>query len=90
GTWDGAGPFTLTGVATPTPGDTGTLTWSFGSITSAGDNDAGNDAFTLTYRARVLRTLPHQDPADGDYTTALALASTLDYTLAGGAAAAQN
>jgi uncharacterized repeat protein (TIGR01451 family)/fimbrial isopeptide formation D2 family protein len=53
----GVDGFTFTepaGANAPTSGDTGTLSWSLGSVVNEGDNNVANDTLVLVYRARVL------------------------------------
>ena len=52
----GTSGFTFTqpaGANAPSAGQTGTLTWNFGTVVNAGDNNSANDTLTLVYRARI-------------------------------------
>ncbi len=52
-----AQPFSYTvpaGANTPAAGATGLVTWNFGNLVNAGDNDATNNVITVVYRARIV------------------------------------
>ena len=71
----------VTGDATTGPT---TVSWNLGTISNAGDNDAGNNDFVIIYRARVLNLVHPQ-------VNNIVLTNTvsLDYTVGGSAALTQ-
>ena len=89
--YSAAAPFSFTDIpagnivvtGNPSTGPT-TVTWTFGDITNAGNND-GNDNLVIVYRARVLNLVqtPLNNPASN---IALLNTANLDYVIATGAA----
>ncbi|WP_459942494.1 isopeptide-forming domain-containing fimbrial protein, partial [Deferrisoma palaeochoriense] len=59
--YQAAAPFGYTaladGTTAPSAGATGTVTWDFGKITNASDNDTSNDDLAIVFEARVLNTI---------------------------------
>ena len=74
-------PFTYSDFTGPVVSGS-TITWSFGSITNAVDNNAANNGFVIQYRARVVNTL-----AQLPTSQLLTNNATLNYAIGGVAAA---
>ncbi|MEK9803048.1 MAG: isopeptide-forming domain-containing fimbrial protein, partial [Curvibacter sp.] len=73
-------PFTHASLAGPTLSGN-TVTWNFGTVSNAVDNNAANNAFVIQYRARVVNTLAATPPAQ-----LLTNSATLNYAIGGVAA----
>jgi fimbrial isopeptide formation D2 family protein/uncharacterized repeat protein (TIGR01451 family) len=83
--YSSSAPFTYADIAagsTPTAGATGTLTWTLGDITNAGDNNTSNNTLTIVYRARVRDDVSISGTSNSQQNTA-----TLNYKLEDGTAA---
>ena len=83
-------PFTHNDIATPVVAGNAalaatTVTWAIGDVVNVGDNNAANDDFVIIYRARLL----NNDVFLQVNSTGLTNTATLDYVIAGGAAASQ-
>ncbi len=72
-----AAPFTYSSFAGPSVSGS-TVTWNFGAVSNAVDNNAANNGFVIQYRARVLNTLS-ATPASQLLTNS----ATLNYAIAG-------
>ncbi len=70
-------PFSYSDFAGPTVSGS-TVTWNFGAVSNAVDNNAANNGFVVQYRARVLNTLA-ATPASQLLTNS----ATLNYAIAG-------
>ena len=73
-------PFTYSDFTGPAVSGS-TITWSFGNISNAVDNNAANNTFVIQYRARVLNTL-----AQLPVSQLLTNNATLNYAISGVAA----
>lgn len=77
---DAAAPFTHADFTAPVVSGS-TLSFNFGNVTNAADNNAANNGFVLQYRARVVNTIAQLPP-----TQALVNNASAAYAIAGVAA----
>jgi len=67
--------FSYTTPSGPAVGASGTLSWNFGTVANAEDNDLSNNVLRIQYRARVQNTITQAN------TTTLTNNATLDYSI---------